>query len=178
MIKAIVAACAAMLLTVPAVAQPGMGGGPGMGPGNRMNAPADGAGPGQRMRQPTDCARAADPAACAAHREARQQAAEACRGLAGPERQSCLRERMSTFDCAKARNPEQCRMRMQAYADCKGRAGPAFHQCVQQRTPAPECAQAADPRTCELHRQVREACRDKFGPEHRACVQERLAPSR
>ena len=164
MMKAIVAACAA-LLAMPASAQPGMGGGPGMGPGGRMQAPAD-------------CARAADPAACEAHREVHRQAVAACRGMAGAERQNCMRERMKGFDCAKARNPEQCRMRMQAYADCKGQAGPAFRQCVRQRTPAPECAQAADPRTCELHRQVREACKDKFGPEHRACVQERLAPSR
>ena len=43
---------------------------------------------GQRGRG--DCSQAADPTACAAHREARQKAAEACKGKAGPERKQCM----------------------------------------------------------------------------------------
>ncbi len=153
---------AAALLAAPVYAQPaGMGGGPGKG----MNAPAD-------------CRQAANPEACAAHREARAKAAEACRDLRGPERRNCQREQMSKRDCSKARNPEQCQQRMQAYSACQGQTGNAFRQCVRQKGPSPECTKAADPRTCEQHRQAREACKDKFGPEHRNCVMSVLNPGK
>ena len=66
-------------------------------------------GPGAQGRQARDCTKAADPKACEAHRAARQQAAEACKGKAGPERRQCLQDQMQNADCSKARNPQQCR---------------------------------------------------------------------
>ena len=73
------------MTALPASAQQGGGLGSPGGPGGQ--------------RGPRDCSQAADPTACAAHREARQKAAEACKGKAGPERKQCMREQAQNVDC-------------------------------------------------------------------------------
>lgn len=153
--RLIAAAALATALSLPVFAQPG--GGPG------------------RMQ---DCPQGADPAACAAQREARQKMAEACKGKAGPERRQCQHEQMQKIDCSKSRNPPQCEARKKVYAECQDRMGPAFKQCVQQKMPPADCSKAADPARCEQHQKAREACKDKLGPEHRSCLRDILAPTK
>lgn len=168
----------ATLISLPAGAQPGpgMGGmgpgatqgmGPGMGPGMMQ-------GGGPRARAPRDCSLAANPAACNAHREARQMARQACQDKVGPQRRQCLHEQMQGFDCAKAANPQRCESRQMAYKACQGQAGPAFRQCVQQKMPAMDCSQAPNPARCEQHQKARAACQDKIGQDHMNCLREQF----
>jgi len=171
----------ASLICLPAMAQPAQGMGPGMGGmgpgmtqggGPGMGPGMGGPGMGQRgmRRGPRDCTQAANPEACKAHQQARQQAYEACKDKVGPDRRQCLHEQMQNFDCAKATNPQQCEARKKVYQECKGQTGPAFRQCVQQKMPPVDCSKAADPQRCDLHQKAREACKDKVGPDHMACL--------
>jgi len=80
----IASALMASLLCLPAFAQPGPGMG-GMGPAT-MQGP--GPGPGARMQR--DCSQTPNPAACAAHRDARVKAMQACQAKAGPEHRQCM----------------------------------------------------------------------------------------
>ncbi len=183
----IASALIAALFSVPVMAQPGpgmggmegmgagMSGMSGMGPG--MNAgmgPGMAQGNGPRARAPRDCSLAPNPAACTAHREARKQAYEACKGMVGPERRQCMHAQMQSFDCAKAGNPQQCEARKMAYKACQGQVGPAFRQCVQQQMPPVDCSKAPNQARCDLHQRVREACKEKYGPEHKACLREQF----
>ena len=129
-------------------------------------------GPGMGSR---DCMQSANPEACKAHQQARIQAREACKDIAGPNRRQCIAEQMQNFDCGKSGNPQQCEARKKVYQECKGQTGPAFRQCAQQKMPAVECNTAADPKRCELHNKAREACKDKFGPQHKACLREQFS---
>src|SRR5574343_520046 len=169
----IASALLASLICLPASAQPG----PGMGGtgGEGMNPRAmQGMGPGSGPRAPRDCSKAPNPAACTAHREARQKAREACKDSAGPQRRQCMQEQMQNFDCAKAGNPQQCESRKMAYKSCQGQAGPAFRQCVQQKMPPADCSKAPNPARCEQHQKTRAACQDKVGPDHKACLREQV----
>jgi hypothetical protein len=114
----------ASILCMPVMAQlgPGMGG-PGM----------SGAGVGQRGAGPggsRDCMQSANPEACKAHQQARIQAREACKDIAGRNRRQCMAEQMQNFDCGKSGNPQQCEARKKVYQECKGQTGPAFRQCA------------------------------------------------
>lgn len=135
---------------------------PGIGQGNR------------RARQPRDCAQASNPANCAAQREARMQARDACKGKNGPERQQCMIDQHQKHDCSKAANPQQCEARKEASKACQGQTGTGFRQCIQEKTPAPDCSKSADPKRCELHQKARSACKEKLGPEHKTCLREQF----
>ena len=160
----------ASLFCLPAMAQPAQG----MGGMGMMQGGGSGMGPGMGgmgMRgAPHDCTQAANPEACKAHRQARNQAREACKDTAGAARRECLHEQMQKFDCAKATNPQQCEARKKVYQECKGQSGRAFRQCVQQKMPPVDCSKTADPQRCDLHQKAREACKDKVGPDHMACL--------
>lgn len=125
--------CGALLaafVAVPAFAQPGpgmgggMGGGMGPGPGcGQAGGPACGA-------APRDCSKAPNPEQCKTRQEARQQAFEACKDKAGPERRDCMRDHMPPVDCSKSRNPQRCEARQKAQDACKGKVGPERRQCM------------------------------------------------
>lgn len=169
----------AALFCLPAVAQPGPGMG-GMGNPDNMTGMGQGAGPGMggrmgmRAQAPRDCSQSPNPAACTAHREARAQAAEACKGMARQARRQCMQAEMQNFDCNKAANPQQCTSRKMAYKECLGQSGPAFRQCVQQKMPPVDCSKAPNQARCDLHQKARAACQDKFGPEHKTCLREQF----
>ena len=161
----------ASLLSLPAIAQgnPAAPGSPGMQQGGQMMGQK---GPGARA--PRNCTQTPNPEACAAQREARLQAKEACKGKAGPDRKQCMIAQHQKFDCSKAANPQQCEARKVTYKACEGQTGPAFRQCVQQKMPAADCTQAKDPQRCDLHQKARAACKDKIGPEHKSCLSEQF----
>ena len=131
-------------------------------------------GPGGQ-RGPRDCSQAADPTACAAHREARQKAAEACKGKAAPSASSACASKRRTSIAARRAIPSNVR-HANGLRPPAGPAGPAFKQCVQQKMPPADCSKAADPARCEQHQKAREACKDKIGTEHRSCLRDILAP--
>lgn len=133
---------------------------------------------GGRQRAAQDCSKAADPAACTAHREARKKMAEACKGKSGAERRQCHNDQMQRIDCSKARNPDQCEARKRVYGECKDQSGPAFKQCVRQKMPPADCSKSPNAAQCDLHARARETCKDKAGPEHRACVTSILTPAK
>jgi hypothetical protein len=121
----------ASILCMPVMAQPGPGmGGPGM----------SGAGVGQRGAGPggsRDCMQSANPEACKAHQQARIQAREACKDIAGPDRRQCMAEQMQNFDCGKSGNPQQCEARKKVYQECKGQTGPAFRNAPNRKCRPP-----------------------------------------
>lgn len=162
----------ASLICLPAQAQPGPGMG-GQGMGMQQGGPGMG-GSTTTARGPRDCTQAPDPEACAAHRAARIEAAEACKGKAGPERKQCMLEQRRNFDCNKSANPKQCEARKLSYNACQNQQGPAFRQCVQQKMPPADCAVAKDMQRCEAHQKAREACKDKTGPDHKSCLREQF----
>lgn len=167
----IASALLASLICLPAGAQQGagMGGMNGMGQGSGMSQ-----GGGPRAGAPRDCSLSPNPAACAAHREARSKTFDACKGSAGPQRRQCMRDQMQNFDCSKAGNPQQCEARKMAYKECQGQPGPTFRQCVQQKMPPADCSKAPNQARCDQHQKARAACKDKVGPEHRACLREQF----
>jgi len=130
------------------------------------------------QRAKMDCSKAADPAACTAHREARRKMAEACKGKPREEHRQCMQEQRQNIDCSKARDPGQCAARKEAYAACQGRQGTAFKECVRQQMPAADCSKAPDAQRCERHQQARAACSGKTGSEHRSCLRDVLAPTK
>lgn len=156
----------ASLLSLPVSAQsrPEMGG-MGAETGSVMDR-----GPGHRA--PQDCQQAADPGACAARREARDQALAACRELSGQQRRQCIQKKVQDFDCSKTGNPQQCENRKAAYEACQNQSGPAFRQCVQQKMPPVDCSKAPDQARCERHQQARRACGEKAGGGRKTCLQE------
>jgi hypothetical protein len=109
-----IACLAALLLALPAQAQPG-------------------------AQAATDCAKARAPQRCGA----RQAAAAACQDKRGPERRQCIDDRMPPPDCAKARNPTRCEAMNQAKAACQGKAGKEHRLCLRnQLKPAAPAAKA------------------------------------
>ncbi len=126
---------------------------------------------GQRMQ---DCAKASNPTACTAQREARAKAWDACKDKARAERRDCMREQHQNFDCSKSANPQQCEAHKAAAKACQGQSGPAARQCMQEKMPPVDCSKSANPQRCEQHQKAREVCKDKLGPDHKACLREQF----
>lgn len=128
MMRPILTALAAALISLPALAQPGpaMGGMGGMAGGMR------GGGPGPAAQGAIDCSKAGDPARC----EARQKARGTCQDKRGPARRQCMDDQMPPRDCGKSRNPQRCEMMEAAQQACKGKVGPERRQCLRDQAPA------------------------------------------
>jgi len=126
---------------------------------------------GQRMQ---DCAKASNPTACNAQREAQRKAWDACKDKAGAERRDCMREQRRNVDCSKSVNPQQCAAHQEAAKACQGQSGPALRQCMQDKMPPVDCSKSPNPQRCEQHQKARVACKDKLGPEHKACLREQF----
>lgn len=152
-------ALATTLFCLPAIAQPGPGGG-------MMGNPGQSATTTQR-----NCSQMNNPAACEARQAARAKAMAACKDKAGTERRQCMHEqRMAGTDCSTSRNPQQCEARKQAYQACKGQTRAKLRQCMQAQMPTVDCSKAPNPQRCEQHQKARIACQDKVGPDHMACL--------
>jgi len=175
-LEVLVTGLIAAFLALPVAAQNGPGPGAGPGPGSGM-----GMGPGGGKGMGMNCPQANDPAACEAHRAARQEARkkanEACKDLAGTDRRQCMKEAMiAQEDCSKAPNPGHCEAWKKAAETCKDKTGPAMRDCMQANRPVPDCKQATDPKRCELVQQAYEACKEKIGPERQQCMREQRKP--
>ena len=188
-IAVVIVSLAAALFAMPAVAQPGMGGG--MGPG----MPGGG---GQGMRGAADCSKAPYPEQCRARQAAHQKMLEACRDTTGPQRRACLHEQAQQFDCGQSANPPHCEARKQAYAACSAQAGPQFRRCVQEKLPPADCSRMPGPqcaarqqayaackeqtgedfKLCTRQQRAHEQCKDLLGPAHQQCLRDILAPAR
>ena len=118
----------ASLICLPASAQPGpgmggMGGGmSGMGPGGGSGMMQGG---GPRAGAPRDCSLAPNPAACTAHREARNQAREACKNTAGPQRKQCMQEQRQNFDWPAPPSASACNRKCRRPIAARPRTRPA-----------------------------------------------------
>lgn len=121
MVKLLVGACAATVLSVSAFAQ--------MGPGSGMGGPGGGMGQGPR---PMDCGKAPDKAQCEAH----NKALAACGQQAGPAHRECMEDQMPAPDCSKAPNPANCAAMQSTRAACKGKYGPDRAKCMREKMPA------------------------------------------
>jgi len=125
----IVGGMAAALLSMPALAQMGPGGGMGGGMGGTGPGMAgQGAGP-----RTLDCSKARDPAQCAAH----NKALEVCGTQRGPGHRACMEDNMPAPDCSKARNPQRCEAMEKVRVACKGKVGPERAACQRENRPAP-----------------------------------------
>lgn len=174
----IAGALVASLVSLPGFAQTPPAPADSAKPAATQPGPQDGYHRGRMHHAPRDCSQSRDPAACTAHREAHAKALEACKDIAGPQRQQCMHEQAQNFDCGKSANPQHCEARKAAYKECQSQSGPGFRQCVQQKMPPVDCSKAGNPQRCEQHQKAREACKDKLGPDHKACLREQFGAPR
>ncbi len=78
-----------------------------------------------------DCSVARDPRRC----EAQQVAREACSGLQGQARSTCIREALPPPDCSHAPNTTQCQAKQAAAEVCKEKRSKAHRQCLRDYKP-------------------------------------------
>jgi len=125
--QSFVVGLAAALVSLPALAQPGPGGGMGPGMGGM-----GGMGP----QAAADCSKAANPQHCLD----RQKAQEACKDLRGPARQDCMTDHMPAPDCGKSADPARCAAMQSQKLACKGKYGAERQACIK-ANPVPPPAQ-------------------------------------
>ena len=132
-----VASLSAALFALPASAQQGPAGIPGLtGLVSAATAsvttppPAPQAAPAQTKRTPADCSKAKDPALCKARDEARKTALEACKDTKGKAHQECMQQKKKAVDCSVAQDPARCTQHQKARELCKDKPAAEHRQCL------------------------------------------------
>ena len=117
-----------VLIAMPAIAQLGPAGVPGV---PELFAPSTPTKAQPTGRVAAHCAKAKDVEQCNARWETRQNALAACKDRRGAERRLCLQNQSHPLDCSKVREPARCEQHEKARALCKDTLNKEQHrQCL------------------------------------------------